>query len=126
MDTTSAAFAPNLDAMHECRTLTHDFLARQGADEISGAAELVVTELVTNVVRHAHSPIRIRLDWDVDTLRVEVQDGSSILPAVSDLASEDGGYGLRIVKALSEEWGIRRLDEGKAVWCTLKSEGTGS
>jgi anti-sigma regulatory factor (Ser/Thr protein kinase) len=122
METTEAAFAPNLDAMHECRAFTLDFLARQDADDLSMAATLIVTELVTNVVRHAHSPIRIRLDWDDDTLHVEVQDGSSILPAVTDLAGEDGGYGLRIVKALTEEWGIRPLAEGKAVWCNLKRE----
>ena len=96
-----------------------DFLSRQGADDLSYVGEVIVSELVSNVVRHAHSDIHVELGWDGETLRVEVRDGSSILPAVAELANEDGGYGLRIVEALTRDWGVRPLDGGKAVWCTL-------
>jgi anti-sigma regulatory factor (Ser/Thr protein kinase) len=120
METTSATYEPTNDAPHESRMLVRDFLADRGAADLSFAGELLVTELVSNVVRHAHSPIEVDLSWnDNDMFRVEVRDGSSILPAVAELGDEDGGYGLRIVEALAQDWGVRQLVHGKAVWCTL-------
>ena len=119
MATTSATYEPTTDAPHESRMLLRGFLADQGAADLSFVGEVLVTELVANVVRHAHSSIQIDISWDDDTLRVEVRDGSSILPAVAELAGEDGGYGLRIVEALAQDWGVRQLHQGKAVWCTL-------
>ncbi len=119
METTSAEYSPDTDAPHSSRIFVRDFLARQGADELSPVGEVLMSELVSNVVRHAHSDIRVELGWDHDTLRLEVRDGSSILPAVAELANEDGGYGLRIVEAFAEDWGVRTLAQGKAVWCTV-------
>lgn len=122
MATTSAAYEPDADAPHESRALVRRFLEQQGADDLSYVGEVLMSELVSNVVRHAHSPIHVELAWNDDTLRLEVRDGSSILPAVAELANEDGGYGLRIVEALSEDWGVRALDDGKAVWCSVRRE----
>jgi anti-sigma regulatory factor (Ser/Thr protein kinase) len=125
METTSARYEPTNDAPHESRFLVREFLADRGAADLSFAGELLVTELVSNVVRHAHSSIEVGLSWDDDDIfRVEVRDGSSILPAVAELADEDGGYGLRIVEALAQDWGVRQLSEGKAVWCTLTRRST--
>jgi anti-sigma regulatory factor (Ser/Thr protein kinase) len=119
MESTSATYPPTDDAPHESRVLVRDFLTDQGVADLSFAGELLVTELVSNVVRHAHSSIEVDLSWNDDVFRVEVRDGSSILPAVAELADEDGGYGLRIVEALAQDWGVRQLSGGKAVWCTL-------
>jgi anti-sigma regulatory factor (Ser/Thr protein kinase) len=119
MATTSATYAPTTDAPHESRKLVREFLARQGADDLAPAGELVVTELVSNVVRHARTSIELDLAWDDDQLLLEVRDGSSILPAVVELGTEDGGYGLKLVEALAQDWGIRPLDRGKAIWCTM-------
>src|SRR4051812_43250805 len=96
MATTSATYEPTRDAPHETRVLLRDFLAEHDASDLTFVGEVIVTELVSNVVRHAHSSIEVGLGWDDGTLRVEVRDGSSILPAVVELANEDGGYGLRI------------------------------
>ena len=123
MEMTSATYEPTDDAPHESRVLVRDFLAERASD-LTFAGELLVTELVSNVVRHAHSPIEVDLTWTDDLFRVEVRDGSSILPAVAELADEDGGYGLRIVEALARDWGVRQLAEGKAVWCTLSRDST--
>jgi hypothetical protein len=41
-----------------------------------------------------------------------VRDGSSIIPAIRDLADEDGGLGLRMVDRISHEWGIEQHIEG--------------
>jgi anti-sigma regulatory factor (Ser/Thr protein kinase) len=119
MDSISDDYEPNLDAPHDSRVLVRDFLIRHGAGNLVFVGGLLLSELVSNVVRHAQSTIEIALTWDHDTLRAEVHDGSSILPAVADLADTDGGYGLRIVDALAQDWGARQLEHGKAVWFTL-------
>ena len=119
MATTSATYPPTADAPHESRVLVREFLADQGADDLSPAGELLVTELVSNVVRHARTSVELDLEWADDTLRLEVRDGSSILPAVVELANQDGGYGLRLVEALARDWGVRPLESGKAIWCTV-------
>ena len=122
MDSVATDYEPNYDAPHESRAFVRAFLMRQGAGDLAFVGELLVSELVGNVVRHAHSPIHVELTWDDDTLRAEVQDGSSILPAAVDLATEDAGYGLRIVEAIAQDWGVRQLESGKAVWFTLNRE----
>jgi anti-sigma regulatory factor (Ser/Thr protein kinase) len=126
MDSVSAEYQPDYDAPHESRAFVRDFLIRQGAIQLVFVGELLLSELVGNVVRHARSPIHVELTWDDDTLRVEVQDGSSILPAAVDLATEDAGYGLRIVEAIAADWGVRQLERGKSVWFTLNDESAGS
>jgi anti-sigma regulatory factor (Ser/Thr protein kinase) len=115
----SATFTPQHDAAHESRVLVRDFLNRQGASDLADDGELLISELVSNVVRHAHSPVEVDLHWEHDTLRADVRDGSSILPAVEDLAGADGGYGLRIVAAIARDWGVTQLEKGKEVWFTL-------
>jgi anti-sigma regulatory factor (Ser/Thr protein kinase) len=90
------------------------------ADDLADTAELLTTELVTNVVRHAVGGIGVGLEWDDPTLRVEVRDGSSSLPAVQELPGAHGGYGLRLVAGLVREWGVSATDDGKAVWFTLE------
>jgi len=92
------------------------------ADELAETAELLTTELVTNVVRHAVGGVGVELEWHDPTLRVEVRDGSSILPAVQEFPGAHGGYGLRLVEALVRDWGVSATDDGKAVWFTLERE----
>jgi anti-sigma regulatory factor (Ser/Thr protein kinase) len=126
MDTTSASYAPDNGAPHESRRLVRDFLVRQGAEDLVFVGEVLISELVSNVVRHAHSPIDVDLNWNDGTLRAEVRDGSSIIPAVAELADADGGYGLRIVEAFAQDWGIKQLEHGKAVWFTIRRDKPGA
>jgi len=118
----SQTLEPVSEAPHQSRILVRDFLARHDAEQLADASDLLISELVSNVVRHARSTVELNMHWDDDTLRVEVRDGSSILPAIVDLAGADGGYGLRIVAALARDWGVTELGEGKAVWFTLRRD----
>lgn len=86
----------------------------------TGDIVLVVSELATNVVKHARTPFTIRLADRGDTVRVEISDGSSVLPAVKDLG--DGSRGLRIVVKLSEQWGVDPTEPGKTIWVEFKSD----
>jgi anti-sigma regulatory factor (Ser/Thr protein kinase) len=116
----SASYEPDYDAPHASRVFVREFLAGQGANDLTEVGQVLMSELVSNVVRRAHSPIEIDLMWENATLRAEVRDGSSILPGIAELAGADGGYGLTIVEALSQDWGMRQLAHGKAVWFTLE------
>jgi anti-sigma regulatory factor (Ser/Thr protein kinase) len=91
-------------------------LADWGLDEAAFTTELVISELVTNAIRHARSPIQLRLIRD-RTLICEVSDGSSTAPHPR-LAREfdEGGRGLLLVSQLTQRWGSRQTPHGKTIW----------
>jgi PAS domain S-box-containing protein len=91
-------------------------LADWGLDEAAFTTELVISELVTNAIRHARSPIQLRLIRD-RTLICEVSDGSSTAPHPR-LAHEldEGGRGLLLVAQLTQRWGSRQTPHGKTIW----------
>jgi anti-sigma regulatory factor (Ser/Thr protein kinase) len=81
---------------------------------------LLVSELVTNACVHGAEPIIVHLDVANGRVRVEVEDGSSVMPKVrrSDGHSTEG-RGLLIVEALSSAWGAERTGVGKVVWAEV-------
>ena len=85
-------------------------------------AELLVSELVTNAVVHAGTPVDIVVSVVADaTLQVEVSDGSGGLPTNrpgTKLSSR--GRGLLLLDALSDCWGVRSTTGGKTVWFQLR------
>jgi len=84
-------------------------------------ALLLISELVTNSVRHGGAPIVLGIECDGAAIRVSVRDGSADLPRprqASDL--DENGRGLTLVEELTDRWGVERIDDehgpGKAVW----------
>ncbi|MFD7463833.1 ATP-binding SpoIIE family protein phosphatase [Streptomyces tendae] len=98
------------------REQLHDW----GLPKLAGPAELMVSELVTNAVRHSHArPVELRL-VRADTLLCEVDDDDHDLPALESAGPEDEtGRGLRVVSTLARAWGASRTDAGKTVWFEL-------
>ncbi|GHH94244.1 SpoIIE family protein phosphatase/ATP-binding protein [Streptomyces capillispiralis] len=91
-------------------------MAGWGLEEEAFVTELIVSELVTNAVRHASPPIRVRLIRD-RTLICEVSDGSSTSPHLRRAATTDeGGRGLFLVARFAERWGTRYTANGKVIW----------
>jgi anti-sigma regulatory factor (Ser/Thr protein kinase) len=102
------------------RHFVRDLLSDQPR-EIVEAAELMVSELATNSVRHAHSDFEVVVHHSPEKLRVEVSDHGQGQPVLrSPTLSERSGRGLRIVEDLSEDWGIAPSPGGKLVWFTLR------
>ncbi|MEI7030644.1 SpoIIE family protein phosphatase [Streptomyces pratensis] len=99
------------------RDLARDRLQGWGLDEDTvDAAELIVSELVTNAVRYGSPPLRLRLLLD-STLTCEVHDGSTAAPHLRHAGSVDeGGRGLFIVSRLAAHWGARHGPDGKVLW----------
>ena len=90
--------------------------------EMTDTALRLVSELVTNAIRHGTPPVRLSLRLDRDRLRVEVTDSSPALPELTRPDPDQiGGRGLQIVQLLAARWGAssssRRL--GKTVWFEL-------
>ncbi|MBG0851253.1 SpoIIE family protein phosphatase [Streptomyces spinoverrucosus] len=83
-------------------------------------AELMVSELVTNAVRHSHrGPVELRLVRG-DTLLCEVDDDDHDLPTLLSAGpGDETGRGLRVVSTLAREWGASRTGAGKTVWFEL-------
>lgn len=91
-------------------------LSDWGLDETAFAAELILSELITNAIRHGTGPIRVRLLYG-RTLICEVFDAGNTAPHLRRAASTDeGGRGLFLVAQLSQSWGTRYLPEGKVIW----------
>jgi anti-sigma regulatory factor (Ser/Thr protein kinase) len=100
----------------DARTRVTGQLADWGLADLAFSTELVVSELVTNAVRYAGDPIRVRLIRD-EVLICEVSDPSNTQPRLARADSMDeGGRGLFIVAQCSSRWGARYASRGKTIW----------
>ncbi|MET9762502.1 ATP-binding SpoIIE family protein phosphatase [Streptomyces sp. NPDC006372] len=98
------------------RRLARRALQRWGLEELSDSVELLVSEVVTNAVRHASRPVTLRL-LRTEVLRCEVGDDAPQLPRLRQArATDEGGRGLHLVNRLARRWGATRLSTGKVVW----------
>ncbi|MGW3746855.1 SpoIIE family protein phosphatase [Streptomyces sp. NPDC005146] len=96
---------------------TRRTLADWNVDEDTAyAAELIVSELVTNAIRYGAPPLQLRLIKN-RTLTCEVHDDAATSPRLRHARTVDeGGRGLFIVAQLAQRWGTRYTTEGKTVW----------
>jgi serine phosphatase RsbU (regulator of sigma subunit)/anti-sigma regulatory factor (Ser/Thr protein kinase) len=91
-------------------------LEHWGLEELSFTTELLVSELVTNAIRHAHPPIQLRMILDT-TLTCEVSDATVAAPRHRRADRYDeGGRGLMLVARLASRWGTRYTPDGKTIW----------
>jgi anti-sigma regulatory factor (Ser/Thr protein kinase) len=108
--------------VRRARAVVREQLHDWGLARLADPAELMVSELVTNALRHSHSrPVQLRLIRG-ETLLCEVDDDDHALPTL--LSAEPGataGRGLRVVSTLAREWGTSRTTAGKTVWFELTS-----
>ncbi|MGW1667329.1 SpoIIE family protein phosphatase [Streptomyces sp. NPDC002324] len=108
--------SPNPSAVADARKNALGRLERWGLNDAAFVTELVVSELVTNAIRHAQPPVRLRLIHD-RSLICEVSDASSTAPHMRRARSYDeGGRGLLLVAQLTRRWGTRPTPTGKTIW----------
>jgi serine phosphatase RsbU (regulator of sigma subunit)/anti-sigma regulatory factor (Ser/Thr protein kinase) len=108
-----------LTSARKARSLIKRPLRKWGLLELLPAAELLVSELVTNAVRYAQGKIGLRLILE-GGLVCEVLDDSAALPRLRHPDEEDErGRGLQVVSQIAQRWGARRSLSGKVVWCEL-------
>ena len=108
------------DVPGRAREWMRDVCATSGLDALADDAVLMVSELVTNVVLHAHTDCRIMAEFGDHVMRIEVADkDETVVRPLSKADGSERGRGLHIVAALATAWGVRYQPAGKTVWFTL-------
>lgn len=122
---------PRPESVRNARDFTSSVLGEWGLADLIDVAELVVSELVTNALRHGVPAarrlasdycVRLRLLAQAPFVMCMVADPGHGIPVMqdSDLAAESG-RGLTVVEACCVRWGWHLLDEGgKVVWALLR------
>ena len=120
---TSALTLPHVpSSATRARKALVDQLGASVPGETLGDAEIAISELVGNAVRHARpradGSLIARWQIDIDNLRIDVVDGGSEeLPELHHSTDEETfGRGLAIVAALAREWGVEKDASGTRVW----------
>ncbi|WP_327406856.1 SpoIIE family protein phosphatase [Streptomyces sp. NBC_01288] len=103
-------------AAGQARRHVREQLRTWGLEDLTPTTELLASELVGNVVRHAKGPVSLRLLHGAELI-CEVFDGSLTMPRIRRATETDeGGRGLQLVTALSQRWGTRYTPTGKCIW----------
>jgi PAS domain S-box-containing protein len=101
----------------EARRLLRDALPGEASEESVDAAALALSEIVTNALVHAGTPMRLRVILAPPAVRVELADGSVHLPLPRDYSRAAGtGRGLHMVTEVVDQWGAHHDEDGKVVW----------
>ena len=110
-------FPSELQSARDARRFAAKALSSWGCDDLEDAVVLLVSELVTNAVIHAHSDVEVVLRLRPERVRVEIIDAAAEYVQRRDAASEDqSGRGMALTEALASAWGVDTLVAGKSVW----------
>ncbi|HUR03370.1 MAG TPA: ATP-binding protein [Nonomuraea sp.] len=116
----SGWLSPSMSTVPRVRRLTRARLAAWGLDEQVEIAELLVSELVTNALRHAPGPYRLTLFATDGMLRGEIEDaGTAPLHVNQARPGDEQGRGLHMINLLACCWGSETTSGGKTVWFEL-------
>ncbi|MEV7957829.1 ATP-binding protein [Streptomyces sp. NPDC058316] len=88
-------------------------------------AELAVSELAANVIKHVGrgAVATLVLEATADRLRIELHDKSYQVPVLGSVACDDErGRGLYLLAGMAADWGTLLTATGKAVWCELSGD----
>lgn len=126
-DCAAWTFPADPGAVRAARTAVRNRLSAWNLDGLADVAALLVSELVTNALRHATGPIGVRLvrpDAADGVLLVEVSDPLPDPPRERVAALDDeSGRGLQLVAHAARRWGTRPGATGKTVWFELSVPG---
>ena len=112
----------------EARRWARGVLTAWDADDLEWELSQLLTEVVTNAVLHAGTPLRVVLEQDgaAGRLRCEVSDGSPVRPRLRHHSAEaTTGRGLQLLESVAVSWGVQPLGGGKTVWFELDGESGG-
>ncbi|MEV6703302.1 ATP-binding protein [Streptomyces sp. NPDC051453] len=112
----------DLTSVARARRLVITQLGHWDLPEPADTAELLVSEVVTNALRHTRGPLRLNLQVRGSRLRCEVEDTAAGGPMrrFVDVDSESG-RGIELLDLLAEAWGTTDTATGKTIWFELPS-----
>jgi anti-sigma regulatory factor (Ser/Thr protein kinase) len=120
----ACALPLDMQAPAGARSAVTGFLDDRVPAAVLDSARLVVSELVTNSVRHCgvcDGVVVVGIELTATMVRLEVADpgrAGVIRPRRPDRVG-GGGFGLHLVQSLSERWGLERASGGTRVWAQL-------
>lgn len=93
-----------------------------GLPQLAGAAQVIISELVTNAVKHARTDMVATVALVEQHLHLQVRDRDPRIPRIftADSPHPDHSRGMKLVDGLASGWGTTLRPYGKSVWATLK------
>ena len=126
MPTITETLLPIAGAPRHSRNLATEACARWNVPELTAAASLVCSELISNVIDHARTMMTLRLSLGSKFLFVAVRDGSVVEPRIGPVRPGAlRGRGLQIVAVTAHSWGCLPATDGKVVWASLRLRSPG-
>jgi anti-sigma regulatory factor (Ser/Thr protein kinase) len=120
---TALVLSPDDEAPARARRLLRQLLGSRLDGELA-AAELVVSELVTNAVLHGQrggmNAVALTLEESTECLRIEVTDRGPGFIEAELVPGDPGGWGLVVVGEVADRWGIEHAHRGVRVWAELE------
>ena len=127
VDAFEISLPPAPSAATQARTEVTERLAERLGKRTLEDVRLLVTELITNALRHGSlksgDRVSVKASLTEGVVRIEVTDpGTAGDVAPRAPGPRGGGYGLYLVEQLAKRWGVDRR-EGTTVWCELVPDG---
>jgi anti-sigma regulatory factor (Ser/Thr protein kinase) len=119
----SLAVSATSAAPRQARRFVVATLEGWSMESVGERAELLVSELVTNVIRHAACSPRVVLTEHDGCVRIEVFDegpGGAVQRQRESL--DVGGHGLLLVEAVADRWGAAHDGREHVVWCEIEKQ----
>jgi anti-sigma regulatory factor (Ser/Thr protein kinase) len=112
---------PDPLAPRQARAFVASFIKARGLGDLVDRAELLTSEVVTNALVHAHSPVRLVVEAHISSVVVEVKDTARTQVVVEgeEVAEAGRGRGMMLVDAMSDRWGWWKEEDGRVVWFAL-------
>ncbi len=118
----SLAVTPEPESIGQVRQFVQDCCSAWGLEVATETAVLLASELATNAVRYARTPVIVWLGHRSDRIVLSVEDASHERATARDPNPlDEGGRGLLLVDALAERWGERDVPTGKLVWAEIST-----
>jgi anti-sigma regulatory factor (Ser/Thr protein kinase) len=116
----------DLQGVRRARQFLREWLRSVQLADMSDAAELLASEVITNALVHGDTDVDIHVRRYPERVRVEVRDSDPHLALPTPVAlnndEAEGGRGLLIVSAMASAWGNSPSGRGKTVWFELPTQ----
>ena len=119
----SVDLPPEPSSATRARSFAREQLEASSPSDTIDDVALLVTELVTNAILHARTPLQLTLESRPGRVRICVEDHSDERPTLRHYDPDSvTGRGLALVEQLASSWGVDTTPGGKVVWCEVPVE----
>ena len=116
----SVELPPEPASASRARQLARERLRVVCTPDVLDTVALLVTELVTNAILHARTPLQLEIEVHPDRVRLCVEDASLQQPELHHYDTDAvTGRGLALLEQLATSWGVEARPSGKVVWCEI-------